>query len=155
MALKGDRNIVLDEIGYFTNSVMTRGGIASLVTGGSGVALDSSNAVVAYQANPSGAAAMGVALDDVVNYDLTKQHINFAKSEVQLGGKICLAQVGWVVTDLIIGTPVAGGAAYIGASGYFQTTSAADVTINRRCGTFNTSKDEDGFARISFRFPLS
>jgi hypothetical protein len=152
MALKGDRNIKLDEIGYFANTVMTRGGVASLVTGGSGIALDSSVAVVAYQANPSGSKSLGVLLDDVVNYDLTKQHINYGKSEVQIGSKVCLAQVGWVVTDLIIGTPAAGDPAYVGASGNFQNTQAG-ATVNKICGMFNSSKDEDGFARVSFQFP--
>lgn len=154
MALKGDRNIKLDEVGFFTNSVSERGGIMCIYSAGSGAALDSSQSIVYYAPTSSGKVPIGVALEDIVNIDLTRQSINFNKMEAQVGSKICLAQDGWVVTNMITGNPAAGDPAYLGSSGNFQTTTGG-ATVNPKVGIFVTKKDEDGYARVSFRFPLT
>jgi hypothetical protein len=145
MALKPDRIEHLTDISFFMNTTAERGGVASFVTGGVGVAMDDADAVVAYAAEASGNVPAGVLLNDVVNLDLTRQHINWHKDEVQVGGKVTLLRVGQVTTDLVDGDPSAGDAAYVGPSGTVSTTSTNAVKI----GTFLSGKDADGFAKVS------
>lgn len=144
MALKPDRIEHLTDISFFMNTVAERGGIASYVTGGVGVAMDDADAVVEYAAAAESGVPAGVLLNDVVNYDLTRQHINWHRDEVQLGGKVTLLRIGQVTTDLIDGTPSAGDDAYVGDNGDISTSSAG-VKI----GTFLSSKDSDGFAKVA------
>lgn len=146
MALKPDRIESQVDISFFMNTEETRGGVATLVTGGSGVAMDDSSAVAAYAVDPSGAVPLGVLLNDVVDIDLTRQHINFHKDEVSVGSKVSLLRVGQVTTDSIDGTPSAGDAAYVGASGLLTDTQATGAY---QVGTFLSSTDADGFAKVS------
>lgn len=147
MALKPHRIESLTDISFFMNSTAERGGIASVVTGGSGVALDDASAVVGYVATVSGTKPMGILLNDVVNLDLTRQHINWHKDEVQVGGKVTLLRQGQVVTNSLVAgiTPSAGSAAYVGVSGLIGTSSTNAAQI----GTFLSSKDADGYAKVS------
>lgn len=145
MALKPDRIEHLTDISFFMNTVAERGGVVSFVTSGVGVSMDDANAVVAYAAAASGNVPAGVLLNDVVNLDLTRQHINWHKDEVQVGGKVTLLRVGQVTTDLVDGSPEAGDSAYVGPSGTISTTSTNAVKI----GTFLSGKDADGYAKVS------
>lgn len=145
MALKPDRVELLTDISFFMNAVAERGGVVSISTGGSGVAMDDGNAVVAYAANASGAKPVGVLLNDVVNLDLTRQHINWHKDEVQIGGKVTVLQHGQVTTDQISGNPTAGSAAYVANSGQLSSTQATGAV---QVGRFLSSKDADGFAKV-------
>jgi hypothetical protein len=145
MALKPDRIEHLTDISFFMNTTAERGGVVSFVTGGVGVSMDDADAVVAYAAAASGNVPAGVLLNDVVNLDLTRQHINWHKDEVQVGGKVTLLRVGQVTTDLVDGAPSAGDAAYVGPSGTISTTDTNAVKI----GTFLSGKDADGFAKVS------
>ena len=147
MALKPDRIELLTDISFFSNAVSERGGVVSAVTSGSGVAMDDANAVAAYAAVASGAKPLGVLLNDVVNLDLTRQHINWHKDEVQLGGKVSLLRQGQVTTNMLVAaiTPAAGVDAYVGASGLIGTSSTNSVKI----GTFLGSKDSDGYVKLS------
>ena len=146
MALKPDRIEARTDISFFMNSVAERGGVASVVTGGSGVAMDDSNAVVGYATGASGAVPVGILLNDVVNIDLTRQHINWYKDEIQLGGKVTLLRQGQVTTNMIVSgnTPTAGAAAYVGANGLLSTSSTNAVKV----GTFLGSKDADGYVKV-------
>jgi hypothetical protein len=146
MALKPDRIESLVDISFFMNTEEERGGVACLLTGGSGVAMDDSAAVVAYATTPSGETPVGVLLNDVVDIDLTRQHINFHKDEVTVGGKVALLRVGQVTTDQLDGAPTAGDAAYVGASGLL--TEVAEVGA-ARVGTFLSGPDSEGFAKVS------
>ena len=137
MALKSDRIELLTDISFFMNTTAERGGVAGIAvsgTAGSGVSMDDANAVVAYVAAVSGTRPLGVLLNDVVNLDLTRQHINWHKDEVQLGGKVTLLRNGQVTTP-----------AYVGASGLIGTSSTNAVQI----GTFLSGKDADGYAKLS------
>lgn len=145
MALKPDRIEHLTDISFFMNTTAERGGVASYVTGGVGVAMDDADAVVAYAAAVSGSVPAGVLLNDVVDLDLTRQHINWHKDEVQVGGKVTLLRVGQVTTDKITGNPSAGDAAYVGVNGTVSTTSTNAVKI----GTFLSGKDADGYAKVA------
>lgn len=147
MALKPDRIELMTDISFFMNTTATRGGVASVVTGGSGVAMDDASAVVGYAASVSGAKPVGVLLNDVVDLDLTRQHINWHRDEVQVGGKVTVLRQGQVTTDMLVAgiTPTAGVDAYVGASGLIGTSSTNAVKV----GTFLSSVDSDGFAKVS------
>ena len=149
MALKPDRIEHLTDISFFMNTPtgdQGRGGVASFVSGGVGVAMDDADAVVEYAALASGSVPAGILLNDVVNLDLTRQHINWHKDEVQVGGKVTLLRVGQVTTNLVDGNPSAGDAAYVGPSGTVSTSSGTDVV---KIGTFLSGKDADGYAKVS------
>jgi hypothetical protein len=147
MALKSDRIEALTDISFFMNTTAERGGVVSAVTSGSGVAMDDANAVVAYAAAASGAKPIGVLLNDVVDLDLTRQHINWHKDEVQVGGKVTVLRQGQVVTNMLVSgvTPAAGVPAYVGANGLVGTSSTNAVQI----GSFLSGKDADGYAKLS------
>ena len=146
MALKPDRVETLTDISFFMDAAETRGGVATLVTGGSGVAMDDSNASVAYNATASGKVPMGILLNDVVSIDLTRQHINYHKDEVPVGSKVALLRLGQVTTDKISGTPSAGDGAYVSVSGLLSDTQETGAY---QVGTFLSSKDADGFAKVA------
>lgn len=147
MALKPDRIENQTDISFFMNTTAERGGVASVVTGGVGASMDDADAVVSYAAVASGAKPVGVLLNDVVNLDLTRQHINWYKDEVQVGGKVTLLRHGQVVTNMLVAgiTPSAGVDAYVGASGLIGTSSTNAVKI----GQFLSGKDADGYAKVS------
>jgi hypothetical protein len=165
MALKGDRYELETTVDFFWTSGTTaeRGGVATINTAGSGAALDQSAALVKYTAAQSGISAMGVLLNDVVNIDQTRQHINFHKNEVQTGGKVTLLKKGWIVTnqldpgDLTGGGKIAkGDTAFVGPSGLISNKqtgptgpSAAGVAV----GQFDSIPDEDGYAKVSINIP--
>ena len=147
MALKSDRIELLTDVSFFMNTTATRGGVVSVnvATSGLGVSMDDANAVVAYAAAASGSLPVGILLNDVVNIDLTKQHINWHKDEVQVGGKVTLLRNGQVTTNFLAGTPAAGAKAYVGASGNISTSSTKAVEI----GQFLSATDADGYAKVS------
>tara|TARA_R100000479_G_scaffold106735_1_gene53516 strand:- start:625 stop:1089 length:465 start_codon:yes stop_codon:yes gene_type:complete len=154
MALKSDRNEVQTDISFFMNEVATRGGIASLSTGGSGAAMDQGAALVTYAATASGKAPIGILLNDMVNLDLTRQHINQHKDEVQKGGKVTVLRKGYVVTNNIEGTePDAGDQAFPAHSGNFSKADiVGDGTVSA-IGRFLSGKDEDGYYKVEVNLP--
>jgi len=158
MALKTDRSTLQTDISFFMNEAQTRGGIAALSAGGSGASMDNGAALVAYDGTPSGAVAVGLLLNDMVDIDLTRQHLNQHKDEIQKGGKVTLLQKGWVVTNNINGTAAAGGVAFIGHSGNVATsTYAASMNGGQESkhivGRFLSSVDEDGYAKVFIDLP--
>ena len=150
MALKPDRIETQTDISFFCNSAITRGGVVSVVTGGSGVAMDDGNAVVNYVADPSGAKPIGLLLNDVVNNDLTRQHINYHQDEVQVGSKVAVLRVGQVTTNTIAtgvaDAPVAGGDAYLAANGELTSVQAAGAP---KVGQWLSAKDAEAYAKVS------
>jgi hypothetical protein len=164
MALKGDRYELETDISHFMNDTTAeRGGVASISTVGSGAALDQSAALVTYNATQSGQVPVGILLNDLVNVDQTRTHINFHKDEVQNGGKVTLLQKGWVVTNMIdpgvtIG-PTVGQAAFVGPSGYITNTQATPSfgygasAAGAFIGRFESLPDEDGYAKVSVNLP--
>jgi len=149
MGLKPDRYVVHDNTIYFMNQTATRGGIVSISTVGSGAATDQSVSVVHYASTVSGAAPVGLLLQDVVNKDLTQTPQNFHKNEVQLGSKVALLVQGEVVTDVIKSgdSPVAGSKAYLSSQGQVTITNTG-AAASPYVGKFLSSKDEDGYARL-------
>lgn len=153
MALKPDRIELQTDVSFFMNATATRGGVASVtVSGGSGAAMDDGDALVSYATTASGAKPVGVLLNDVVNLDLTRQHINWHKDEVQQGGKVTLLQVGQITTNMVDGTPGAGDVAYLAGTGYISATAPTDDNSElkqHQVGRFLSSKDADGYAKVA------
>lgn len=149
MALKSDRVELLTDVSFFMNTTAERGGVVSVVTAtsGVGVSMDDANAVVEYAATVSGSKPVGILLNDVVDLDLTRQHINWYRDEMQKGGKVTLLRQGQVTTNKIVAgaTPAAGVDAYVGVSGLIGTSSTNSVKI----GQFLSAKDADGYAKVS------
>jgi len=157
MALKSDRNELQTDISFFMNEAATRGGVVSLSTGGSGAAMDQGAALVTYTA-ASGKAPLGILLNDMVDLDLTRQHINQHKDEIQKGGKVTILRKGYVVTSNIscATAPVAGEPAFITFSGNIAnsgTITDHSGTANTPIGIFLSSKDEDDYAKIEVDLP--
>ena len=156
MALKGDRYEFETSTDFFLNEVAERGGCVTLSTAGSGAALDQAGAKVSYVADASGAVPAGLLLNDMVNLDLTRQHINWHKDEVQKGGKVTLLTQGNVVTNMIYpgDTPTAGGLAYVAHSGYIAAANK-DSTLGQASvvGRFISTKDEDGYVKVAINLP--
>ncbi len=153
MALKGDRFEGIHDIKHFMNEVAERGGIAVLSTAGSGAALDQSANLVTYAASPSGKVPVGILLNDMVNKDLTRTHLNQHKNEIQKGGKVTLLKEGYVTTNMIYpgNSPAGGDPAYIANSGFVSNNASPSQV--RWVGEFETSKDEDGYATLYVKLP--
>ena len=164
MALKSDRYEFQTDVSFFMNEVAERGGIVCHATGivsaattPSGAAMDASLNVVSYVANPSGKVPAGILLNDMVNLDLTRQHINWHKNEIQKGGKVTVLRKGYVVTNQIhvSGTPIAGSYAYVADSGLISTSTRALFLDSgaQPVGRFLTGKDGDGYAKVEINLP--
>jgi len=153
MALRPDRDYaeVTDISNFWSANALQatkeKGGIASVETQGSGSVLDDVLNVVAYIADPSGAVPKGVLLQDVnPPLSATRDFKNFYNMEVRPGEKVTLLRKGWLVTDMIVGTPNVGDIAYVGASGFIDCTqdNAGCAVIGR----FETEVDADGFCKV-------
>ena len=145
MALRPDRVEHYTDLSFFMNETAERGVICTHNTGGSGAAMDDSSAVVRVATAMSQEPA-GLLLNDVVNIDLTRQHLNYHKDEVQIGSKVLLLRQGTVVTDQISGTPVIGESAHFDPNGLL-VTSSQDSTSDP-VGRFLSTKDSDGYAKV-------
>ena len=159
MALKSDRNELQTDISFFMNETATRGGVVSLSTGGSGSAMDQGVALVTYTA-ASGKAPVGILLNDVVNLDLTRQHINQHKDEVQKGGKVTILRKGYVVTNSLscATAAAAGDVAYAQLDGTIANSGCVSDHTGRAgssIGTFLSSVDQDGYAKVEVNLPNS
>lgn len=159
MALKTDRSTLDTDISFFMNEVATRGGIASQSTAGSGASMDNGAALVTYKAVPSGAVPVCLLINDMVNIDLTRQHLNQHKDEVQKGGKVTLLRKGYVVTNNIQGTlPSGGEVAFLAHSGNVAIADVSnddsDATGSKLVvGKFLSGADEDGYAKLYVDLP--
>jgi len=147
MALKPDRVEHLTDLSFFMNVTGERGKIVVHDGGGSGASMDDASATVKFpttQADVLVGNPAGLLLNDVVNLDLTRQHINFHKDEVQKGGKVLLLRRGTVVTNLVSGTPTIGAKAYYDNTGHLQS----QVAVGPQVGRFLSTKDADSYCKI-------
>lgn len=146
MALKPDRIESYTDISFFCNTVAERGGVVVHVTSGNGVSMDDAGAVVAYPTSSAGTKPAGLLLNDVVNLDLTRQHINWHKDEVQVGSKVTLLRQGQVTTNMVAAgvTPSAGADAYYDNVGKLTTVETNSVKVGR----FLSGKDADGYVKV-------
>ena len=145
MALRPDRVEHLTDLSFFMNATAERGILVVHDGGGSGAAMDDSAATVKVPTATTDQPA-GLLLNDVVNLDLTRQHLNYHQDEVQQGGKVLLLRRGTVVTDQISGTPVIGESAHFDPNGLLVTSSQSSASDP--VGRFLSTKDADGYAKV-------
>lgn len=146
MALKPDRFEDAVDISYYMNQTGERGLIVVHNGTGSGAAMDQAEATVAVPTGGvSGTKPAGLLLNDVVNLDLTRQHLNAHQDEVQLGGKVAILRRGYVNTNKVSGTPAPGNTAYYNSNGEVTPTAVANSSI---VGQFLSAKDADGYAKV-------
>jgi len=159
MALKADRSVEATDISFFYDAgTATRGGVVCLTTNNeaSGAAMDQGANLVAYKTGASTDTPAGVLLNDVVNKDLTRTHINQHKDEVQKGGKVTVMTRGWVVTSNITGNPVAGDLAFVDtatAGNVVPGPVHPDNSGHLMVGRFMTNQDADGYAKLFVNLP--
>ena len=86
MALKADRYEEATDISHFSSTTGVRGQVVCLdsdaLAGASGAALDQGENTVSPQAAAVGDVPVGIILNDVVDKDLTRTHLNQYKDEV-------------------------------------------------------------------------
>ena len=157
MALKSDRFELQTDISFFCDTVLTRGDVVVMNDGtGSGAAMDQGVALVKAEAGDAGSVPAGILLNDVVNKDLTRTHLNQHKDEVQKGGKVTVLRKGYVVTNAIDSnvTPSVGDVAYLSEleSGKISNVSANSYS-NLVVGRFLSAKDADGYAKVEVNLP--
>ena len=157
MALKADRIEESTDISHFYNAgTATRGGVVVLdAANASGAAMDQAANLVKYAVADSDDVPVGVLLNDVVNKDLTRTHLNQYKDEVQKGGKVTVMTRGQVTTSNITGDPTPGQVAYASETLGEISASAADAEAsgNLAIGRFLSVKDSDGYAKVSVNLP--
>jgi hypothetical protein len=161
MALKLDRYEESTDISFFYNEgTATRGGVvvldAAALAGASGAALDQGENLVKYATVTPTSVPVGILLNDVVNKDLTRTHLNQYKDEVQKGGKVTVLTRGWVVTSNVEGSPKAGDLAFASpftAGSICNGTTFAAQSGELAIGRFMSRKDADGYAKVYVNLP--
>jgi len=156
MALKADRNELDVDISFFMNETGEKGQIVVFNTAGSGAAMDQAKSLVTIAAADTSNIVVGVLLNDVVDIDLTRQHINWHKDEVQKGGKVSLLKKGYIVTDMVEGVPTAGALAYLSDedTGKFSVEGGIAAGDDTVVGRFMSTLDEDGYAKVEVNLPM-
>jgi hypothetical protein len=145
MALKPNRIELPDgsRIKYFMTEEAERGGIV-IYGPTSGEGMDDPDAIVSLPGSGTGSPA-GVLMNDVVDLDLTRMHINQHKDEVQVGNKVDIIVRGVIQTNMLVegDTPSAGDDAHYAAGGLFTTD-----TDSVKVGKFASGVDADGYVEI-------
>ena len=151
MALLGDIYPLSTNIDFFMNETAERGAFVVYSTAGSGAAMDDAAALATVTTSPSGKVVLGCLLNTMVNIDQTRQHINWHKDEVQIGSKVTTLNKGWVVTNMVSGTPTVGQTAYLAQDGKVSPTQ-----LNAGCpvvGVFRSVKNANGYAKVDINLP--
>jgi len=147
MALAPRRQPNWTEVHFALNEVAERGKIVCINAG------TTAAGEVTGLAVPTGLLVypVGILLDDVesMNYD---RHGEFLQRNVSdVGSVVGIAPKGDYETNLLVGTPVAGAPAYLGASGYISATQLLDGTTGKNApqvGVFRTAANANGFALV-------
>lgn len=157
MALKGDRVIIETDITLTCESVAERGVVLCHKTSGSGVAIGSSAGQADLYASASGHTVAGILLNDVVDVDQTRYHLNFHKDEKVTGQKCTLLKKGRVTTNKISGTPTVDATAYLTSNGELTPTVSATggTAATPKVGKFASIKDEAGYCAVDINLPIA
>jgi hypothetical protein len=168
MALKSDRYELQTDISFFCDTVLDRGVVVVYQdSDGSGAAMDQGAAVLGCEVAVADSVPAGILLNDVVNKDLTRTHLNQHKDEVQKGGKVTVLRKGYVLTNAIedgLSPDIhAGDVAYLSdatsaTSGPSSTNEVGFLsnvvgTHGKVVGRFLSAKDADGYAKIEVNLP--
>ena len=147
MALSPRRQVIWTEVNYALNEAAERGKIVCIDAGttsaGEVTGLATATGLYVYP--------IGMLLDDVesMNYDRHPQYLQRNVSDI--GSVVGIAPKGDFETNLIVGTPVAGKPAYLGASGYVSANLLLDGTTGKNSpivGYWRTVKNANGFALV-------
>jgi hypothetical protein len=153
MALKSDRNEIQTDISFFCDTALDRGVlVAHGATAASGAGGMDVGANVAAVSAASDAVPLGILLNDVVDKDLTRTHLNQHKDEVQKGGKVTILRKGYVSTDKVtnIADITKGEAAYLCEDVAGNVASSGTTKV----GAFMTSYvASDTFIKVEVNLP--
>lgn len=157
MALKGKRSggdRRYHNTTVFVSAAAERGGVLTLSTTSSGSAFGDSAVVGAYAANPSGRVVLGVLVEDFVDKDLTRTHLNWHKSEQIINSPASVLNQGFVTTNMTEGAITTPGPAYLGHSGRIgRVSTLLGAGAEMEVGVIETIPDEDGYVRFRFNLP--
>lgn len=119
--------------------------------GGSGASIGETNGSVKIESTSNGAVSgskfAGVTRHYHVSLDTTKFDLNQHKGEQSINTVCDLGTEGFIVTDMVSGTPTIGATAYLALSGKVSPT---DVGLAPVVGKFESIKDELGFVKVRF-----
>jgi hypothetical protein len=154
MALKPDRYIVETEVVYRCNDVHVAGNILCYSTAASGGGLQVEG-FVQLAVNPSGLKPAGLSLAKMVNKDQTQVHRNFHNNEQIVGENVPLVRRGYVVTNMVTGTPTVGATAYVTTSGVATPTlsTTGGLVATPPVGEFQSILDEDNYCKLYVKLP--
>lgn len=155
MAIRPDR-LILEDDSYHTLAATTEKGVGVCYNAaGSGTALGDRQGTLQVAASPSGLVFAGILLQDFVNVDETRFHINWNREEQQSGDNAQVMTKGWVVTNKVTGAPSEGSRAYLTVNGTFTPTVSATggVAATPVAGEFGSSVDESGYVKIKINLP--
>ena len=147
MALKGDRQIVMETARFRLDEEAERGYFVMLSSGTPGYVK-----VCDTDINLPETHVVGCLLHDVIADNSSSQPTNFQKSfEVWQGGKVPVLEIGRVRTNVIHeydGALGDGAPAYVNQSGVLTNRAAGDGYTYRRVGTFESDVDTDGYVEV-------
>lgn len=111
--------------------------------------LDDPYGVVKVPTTGAGNVPVGVLMNNVVNLDLTRTHLNAHKDEVQVRGKVAIMKHGQVHTNMLKtgDSPVPGDTAYYTVDGKFTKTTVGGSSV----GKFVSAPDADGYVVVDIR----
>ena len=151
MALKSDRYELQTDISFFYNAAATTRGCVvahAATTDPTGGGMDQG---VNLCAKSTSAVPVGILLNDVVDKDLTRAHLNQYKDEVQKGGKVTVLRKGYVVTNDITNKADVDA----GDPAYACEDTAGNVATSGtyQIGRFLTATDADDYAKVEVNLP--
>jgi hypothetical protein len=156
MALRGDRLVLeADAHSYTLSDVAAKGSVLCLSVAGSGAVLGDTHGTVQLAASPSGLRVAGILLNDFVDIDETRYHVNWHKEEQVIGDVANILKKGWVYTDKVTGTPTDGDTAYLTTSGVVTSTlsTTGGLVATPLVGQFGGKKDQDNFIKLIVNLP--
>jgi hypothetical protein len=100
-------------------------------------------------APPSGAKFVGVALDNVVNFDPSRTpRTSFPPTTRRPGEPVAVAEYYELHTNMVVGNPTAETPAFLAADSKFGTTAVSGLPA---VGTWKSAKDADGYALLQIK----
>ena len=156
MALKGPRETISTDITRTCSTAAVAGQILVHKTSGSGVALGDSRSVSEVSASSSGKVVTGVIMHKVVDIDETVRHRNYHNGEMLINEPCNQMTKGWLVTNILVGTPTVGAIAYLSSSGYLTPTVDANggIVATPKVGRFDSIKDANGYCKVLVDVPI-
>jgi hypothetical protein len=142
MSLGPNRQVFQTTIRYAVNEAAARGGI---------LCTSATAGAATYLTSPTGAGVqpIGILLDDVEDLNFDRHPEYLQREVIDIGGVVGIANKGEFQTDLVVGTPAQGNAAYLHPSGYVGPVQLTDgIDPAPRVGTFRTGLDANGFATV-------